>query len=105
MDCTFREVRSGDIPLLITADWPGASVVELKKLFDQEGRRRPESGRDTLLIAEKDGRIIGYVHYWDTSSDPDEYELEALAVDPALPADDAAALRAMLEKSFREAGW
>lgn len=108
MEFRVREAEFADISKLLTACWLGTSVATISeyfsKYFDPEGKRRHflTGHPDTFLVAEADGKVVGYIHYWTDCWEDYEKYLVSLSVDPSIPAKDALTIRKQLETEMEK---
>ncbi|HEY4493032.1 MAG TPA: hypothetical protein VJB98_00185 [Candidatus Paceibacterota bacterium] len=97
-----------DIEVVIYAAWPGAVIKELKEFcearFAPNGERKSAGARNNedVFVAEVDGKIVGYLHFFTETWDNYEDHIIARAEDPSLSTAEAAEVRGALELLLRE---
>ncbi|OGZ95249.1 MAG: hypothetical protein A3I44_05515 [Candidatus Sungbacteria bacterium RIFCSPLOWO2_02_FULL_51_17] len=111
MDITIRDARPEDIQWLLLCAWRGTDHCELtnfaQKHFSPDGERKhfltgyPESA----WVAEMNGRIVGYIHFFTDCWDGYQNELLGIAVDPALPSEDARRVEEVLKYACEHEDW
>jgi len=79
MDVIVRGATSADVRFLIESSWLGANITELKQLqatyFDKNDKYAPRltGYPERCLVAENEGRVVGFIHYftdnWDDGRD------------------------------------
>ena len=109
MGITIREVNSvADIEKIIEICRP--EVKALSELKDYRKKYFTESGEnkntfiafpDTILMAEYNGRLVGYLHFYEDCYEGYEKVLVSLNTIPLLFREDAEKVKQKLEEEFR----
>lgn len=107
MEITLRDAVYSDIEKIIqVCSVTGNALDELKKYCDKyftpdgKDKKVPTAQPDTILIAEFQERIVGYLHFWTDCYDGNENTLISLGTDPALSQEDAKKVKQILEEEF-----
>ena len=111
MDITIRDAQPEDIQWLLLCAWRVVDRYELdrfgQKYFSRDGNKRsfmtgyPESA----WVAEMNGRIVGYIHFFTDCWDGYQNEVLGSAVDPALSQEDARKVEEALKYAYEHEDW
>lgn len=106
MDVTIRDARLSDVKYVLSCNWPGIVRGELhnfgRDCFSEDGARMlfltgyPE----TFFVAEIEGRVVGYLHFFTDCYDDYHDEILGTAVDPTLSSEGAATVREKLKYAY-----
>lgn len=99
-----------DIEAVIRAAWPGVALEELQGFCDArfaiDGARQSAHavgrGNEDVFVAEVNGKIVAYLHFFTETWDNYEDFIIAQAEDPSLSPVEAAEVREALERLLRD---
>lgn len=101
MEVTVREAKRAEIKQIIVYFHPtGCALKELVDYEAKSDKAQLTGHPDTILVAESDNGIVGYLHFYTDCWEGYEKNLLSVGIDLSLSSEDFAWVEAKLKEEF-----